>query len=42
MVKGKCKGLLGHNSTKTIEIYTTHVATKNFKNIKNPIDEIIK
>ena len=33
--------LLGHNSTKTTEIYT-HVATKNFKNIKNPIDEIIK
>jgi len=33
--------LLGHSSTKTTEIYT-HVASKNFKNIKNPIDEIIK
>ncbi len=29
--------LLGHNSTKTTEIYT-HVATKNFDNIKNPLD----
>ena len=33
--------LLGHNSSKTTEIYT-HVATTNFRNIKNPIDEIIK
>lgn len=29
--------LLGHNSTKTTEIYT-HVATKNFNSIKNPLD----
>jgi len=41
MGKGKDKELSCHNSTKTTEIYT-HVATKNFKNIKNPIDEIIK
>jgi len=29
--------LLGHNSLKTTEIYT-HIATNNFKNIKNPLD----
>jgi integrase/recombinase XerD len=29
--------LLGHNSTKTTEIYT-HVATNNFNSIKNPLD----
>ena len=29
--------LLGHNSTKTTEIYT-HVATNTFKAIKNPLD----
>ena len=29
--------LLGHSSTKTTEIYT-HVATKNFISIKNPLD----
>ena len=29
--------LLGHNSTKTTEIYT-HVATNTFKTIKNPLD----
>lgn len=29
--------LLGHNSTKTTEIYT-HVATNNFDTIKNPLD----
>lgn len=29
--------LLGHNSTKTTEIYT-HVAKNSFKNIKNPLD----
>jgi len=29
--------LLGHNSTKTTEIYT-HVATNNFNTIKNPLD----
>lgn len=29
--------LLGHNSTKTTEIYT-HVATKSFNSIKNPLD----
>ncbi|WKV11803.1 site-specific tyrosine recombinase/integron integrase [Marivirga harenae] len=29
--------LLGHNSTKTTEIYT-HVATDTFKTIKNPLD----
>lgn len=29
--------LLGHNSTKTTEIYT-HVATNAFKSIKNPLD----
>lgn len=29
--------LLGHNSTKTTEIYT-HVSTKNFNSIKNPLD----
>ncbi|KAB1069305.1 tyrosine-type recombinase/integrase [Tamlana haliotis] len=30
--------LLGHSSTKTTEIYT-HVATKAFKTIKNPLDD---
>lgn len=29
--------LLGHNSTKTTEIYT-HVATNTFNSIKNPLD----
>jgi len=29
--------LLGHNSSKTTEIYT-HVATNNFNSIKNPLD----
>ena len=29
--------LLGHNSTKTTEVYT-HVATNTFKKIKNPLD----
>ncbi|WP_330444610.1 tyrosine-type recombinase/integrase [Flavivirga abyssicola] len=29
--------LLGHNSTKTTEIYT-HVAMTTFKKIKNPLD----
>jgi len=29
--------LLGHQSTKTTEIYT-HVATNTFKTIKNPLD----
>jgi len=29
--------LLGHNSSKTTEIYT-HVATNNFSSIKNPLD----
>ena len=29
--------LLGHNSSKTTEIYT-HVATNTFKTIKNPLD----
>jgi site-specific recombinase XerD len=29
--------LLGHNSSKTTEIYT-HVATNTFKSIKNPLD----
>ena len=29
--------LLGHNSSKTTEIYT-HVATNSFNNIKNPLD----
>lgn len=29
--------LLGHNSTKTTEIYT-HVATHNYNSIKNPLD----
>jgi site-specific recombinase XerD len=29
--------LLGHNSTKTTEVYT-HVATNAFKTIKNPLD----
>lgn len=29
--------LLGHNSTKTTEVYT-HVATNSFKTIKNPLD----
>src|SRR5690606_22737470 len=29
--------LLGHNSTKTTEIYT-HVSTANFNSIKNPLD----
>ena len=30
--------LLGHNSSKTTEIYT-HVSNKQISNIKNPIDE---
>lgn len=29
--------LLGHNSTRTTEIYT-HIARNNFENIKNPLD----
>ena len=33
--------LLGHKSSRTTEIYT-HVATKNFKNIRNPIDELLE
>lgn len=31
--------LLGHNSSKTTEIYT-HVSTKNIQNIKSPFDEL--
>jgi site-specific recombinase XerD len=31
------QSLLGHNSSKTTEIYT-HVATNNFKTIINPLD----
>ncbi len=33
--------LLGHKSSRTTEIYT-HVSTKNFKNIRNPIDELLE
>lgn len=31
------QALLGHNSSRTTEIYT-HVAVNRFKNIKNPLD----
>jgi len=31
--------LLGHNSSKTTEIYT-HVSKTNFASIKNPLDEM--
>ncbi len=31
--------LLGHNSSKTTEIYT-HVSTKNLQNIKSPFDDL--
>jgi len=31
--------LLGHNSSKTTEIYT-HVSTKSLQNIKSPFDEL--
>jgi site-specific recombinase XerC len=30
--------LLGHNSSKTTEIYT-HVSTKNIQHIKSPFDD---
>ncbi len=33
------QSLLGHYSTKTTEIYT-HITTKGFDNIKNPMDEL--
>ena len=33
--------LLGHNSSKTTEIYT-HVSTKAIANIKNPVDDFFK
>jgi integrase/recombinase XerD len=33
--------LLGHSSSKTTEIYT-HVTTKNFSKIKNPIDDLLE
>jgi len=32
--------LLGHESSKTTEIYT-HISEKNFENFKNPLDDII-
>lgn len=32
--------LLGHKSSRTTEIYT-HVSTKNFTKIRNPIDELL-
>ena len=31
--------LLGHNSSKTTEIYT-HVSTKNLQQIKSPFDDL--
>ena len=31
--------LLGHNSSKTIEIYT-HVSTRNIQHIKSPFDDL--
>ncbi len=31
--------LLGHNSSKTTEIYT-HVSTKNIQHIKSPFDDL--
>ncbi|WP_293300120.1 tyrosine-type recombinase/integrase [Pedobacter sp. UBA4863] len=31
--------LLGHNSSRTTEIYT-HVSTKSLKNIKSPFDDL--
>lgn len=31
--------LLGHNSSKTTEIYT-HVSTKSLQNIKSPFDDL--
>jgi integrase len=33
--------LLGHKSSKTTEIYT-HVSSKDFKRIQNPLDQILK
>ncbi len=30
--------ILGHNSSKTTEIYT-HVATTSYSNIRNPLDD---
>ena len=33
--------LLGHNSSKTTEIYT-HVSTKNIQHIKSPFDDLKK
>jgi integrase len=33
--------LLGHNSSKTTEIYT-HVSTKNIQQIKTPFDDLKK
>lgn len=32
--------LLGHESSKTTEIYT-HVSNRDFKQIKNPLDEML-
>ncbi|HHF57809.1 MAG TPA: integrase, partial [candidate division WOR-3 bacterium] len=32
--------ILDHKSSKTTEIYT-HVSTKNFSNIRNPLDNIL-
>jgi integrase len=34
------KELLGHESSKTTEIYT-HVSQKDFANFKNPLDELL-
>jgi integrase/recombinase XerD len=31
--------LMGHNSSKTTEIYT-HVSTKNIQQIKSPFDDL--
>ena len=33
--------ILGHKSSKTIEIYT-HVSALNFSKIKNPLDQILQ
>lgn len=32
--------LLGHKSSKTTEVYT-HVSSKDFRRIKNPLDQIL-
>jgi site-specific recombinase XerD len=35
------QGLLGHQSSKTTEIYA-HVSSKDFKRIRNPLDQMLE